>query len=54
MAAGICQLLLPRADALKSCCGLILRHQTRAQPHQGSRTCTLHPHYVFHHQHVFS
>lgn len=38
MATGICQLLLPRADALKSCCELILRHQTRAQPQQLTHT----------------
>lgn len=36
MATGICQLLLPQAEALKSCCELILRHQTRAQPQQRS------------------
>lgn len=40
MATGICQLLLPRADALKSCCELILRHQTRAQPQQLTHTRT--------------
>lgn len=51
MATGICQLLLPQADVLKSCCELILRHQTRAQC---THTHTLHPHYIFHHQHVFS